>query len=244
MTKEIKAEQAHYLEKEIVRIKTNMGEAYFLLGELFKKIRDEKLYRLLDYNTMTEFIAQPELAFSRSSVYDYIHMYEIYVEELGFNTDILSAVQYSQLRKILPVVLSDPEEWIEKARTLSRGDLTLEVGEVRNPREMAEWEKSPDLRTPLKLNASKSAEKIYANLIKQIDTCPICGKREDLTMHHFPHTRVRAGKEKGWQQIPICLQCHGEATDKPNEWLIVSQYKLFDFFYYIVLEVLKIKLEG
>ena len=241
MNKEIKAAQAHHLKEEIIRIKNSMGKGYFLLGELLKKIRDERLYRLLDCNTMTEFIAQPELAFSRSSVYDYIKLYEIFIEKL--NMPEIADIPYSQLRRILPVVESDPEEWISKARTLSRADLALEVGDAKDTREGAEWEKRPDLRPPLKLNASRSVSKIFLNLIKQIDICPVCGKQEDLTLHHFPRTKARLDKKDEWKCIPICLECHETAQVQQKEWLYTNRIRIFDFFYYIALECVKLKLK-
>lgn len=234
MTKEIKAEQAHYLKEEILRIQSSMGKGYFLLGELFKKFRDEKLYRLLSCNTMEEFIAQPELACSRSSVYDYIHMHETYIEKLGISSDEIADIKYSKLRKILPVVLSDPEEWIEKARTLSRGDLALEVGEAKTIRETAESQKRPDLRTPLKLNASLGAEKIYAQIVSQCEICPICDKHEDLTPHHFPRTHARGGEEDDWKRIPLCLMCHEEAQVNSKEWSHVNRINIQNWFYGVI----------
>jgi len=236
MTKEVKAEQAKYLENQILRIKKSMGQGYFLLGELFKKVRDERFYRLLDYNTMTEFIAQPELAFSRSSVYDYIRMYEVYIQSLGMTADELTDITYSQLRKILPVVETNPEEWISKAKTLSRTDLALEVGEAKK------WEE-PDLSPPLKLNASRTAEKIYENLVKQIDTCPVCGKKEDLTKHHFPRTKARLDKKDQWKYIPLCLECHENAQAGQSKWLWTNRVHVFDFFFYIILECVKLSLK-
>lgn len=235
MNKQLRSEQAHYLKEQILRVKASMGQGYFLLGELLKKIRDERLYKLLDYQTMKEFIAQPELAFSRTSVYDYIHMYETYILKLKWNDinpDLVANIAYSQLRKILPVVERSPEEWLYRAKTLSRGDLTLEVRESQG-KPVAELQKIPDLRPPLKLNVSKSAEKIYLDIVKQTEECIICGTLEPIG-HHFPRTHKRGGEAEDWKVIPICMVCHAGSHAKPSEWLRTHRMAIFGWFYSVI----------
>lgn len=242
MKKEVKAEQAHYLKDQILRIKASMGQGYFLLGELLKKFRDDKLYRLQDYQTMGEWIAQPELALSRTSVYDYIHMHEMYELKLGIDPKDIADVVYSQLRKILPVVEKSPSEWIEKARTLTRSDLTIEVRESQG--HVEEWKSPPNIEiTPSealesilskKRRKDTPATKIYVEIVSQCEICPICDKVEDLTPHHFPRTKARGGKDGDWKRIPLCLECHEEAEAHPSEWLMGNRVRMFDWFYGVI----------
>lgn len=252
----ILAEQADYLFKEIVRLKTDIGKKYFQFGKLFKKIRDDKLYKNLGYGTMNEFVADPDIAFSRTTVYDYIHMHETYVEKLELDPEEIAGITYSKLRKILSVVEDNPQGWIDTARVLSQSDLTEEVREFKGePRGENALSTSPDLPisreildlTPLeallailKSNTGKDIDptEIYALWASQCKICPICGKSEGLTPHHFPRTRG-AGTEK-WKFIPLCLECHSEAQVNHKEWSYTYRVKIQDYFYNCIVDLIKI----
>lgn len=226
--KEIRAEQAHYLVEEIKRIKAEIGKGYFLFGEIFKKIRDDKLYKLAGCQTFKEFIAQPEIAFSHSTVYDYIAVYRVYVEELGINPEHIADITYSKLRRVLPVVEKDPEEWLSKARTLSRGDLTMEVRESQGKPEIAEWKKSA-YATP-DLPSARTGQRAYLKWVKQQERCIVSGELEPVA-HHFPRTHKRGGEAEDWKRIPISVREHALSHKNGPAWLWEHRGAIFGWFY-------------
>lgn len=205
---------------------------------MFKKIRDDKLYKLAGCQTFKEFIAQPEIAFSHSTVYDYIAVYRVYVEELGINPEHIADITYSKLRRVLPVVEKDPEEWLSKARTLSRGDLTMEVRESQGKPEIgriAMTEEDPDLlyysqhqNTPIP--RARTGQKAYLKWVKQQERCIISGELEPVA-HHFPRTHKRGGEAEDWKRIPISMSEHTRAHANPSVWLSESLKPITDWFY-------------
>lgn len=225
MKKEIKAEQAHYLVEEIKRIKAEIGKGYFLFGEMFKKIRDDKLYKLTGCQTFTEFLGDPDISFSRSTVYDYIRVYEVYVEKLGIDPVNIADITYSKLRRILLVVEKDPEEWLSKARTLSRGDLTMEVRESQGkPEKLDRSAYTPDL------SSARTGQRAYLKWVKQQERCIISGELEPVA-HHFPRTKKRGGEAEDWKRIPISIREHTYAHSNPSAWLSESLKPITDWFY-------------
>lgn len=226
MKKEIRAEQAHYLVEEIKRIKAEIGKGYFLFGEMFKKIRDDKLYKLTGCQTFTEFIAQPEIAFSHSTVYDYIAVYRVYIEELGINPEHIADITYSKLRRILLVVEKDPEEWLSKARTLSRSDLTMEVRESQGKPEKLD----KSAYTTPDLPSARTGQRAYLKWVKQQERCIISGELEPIA-HHFPRTKKRGGEAEDWKRIPISMSEHTLSHSKPSAWLWERRRAIFDWFY-------------
>lgn len=216
-----------YLKQQILDLKTSVGKAYFLFGELFKKIRDDKLYKLSGCQTFTEFIAQPEIAFSHSTVYDYIAVYRVYIEELGINPENIADITYSKLRRILLVVEKDPEEWLSKARTLSRGDLTMEVRESQGKPEI-EWKKSA-YTTP-GLPTARTGQRAYLKWVKAQERCIISGELEPVA-HHFPRTKKRGGEAEDWKRIPISVGEHALSHQRGSAWLWEHRRAIFDYFY-------------
>ena len=225
MNKQIRSKQAFYLVEEIKRIKAEIGKGYFLFGEMFKKIRDDKLYKLTGCQTFTEFIAQPEIAFSHSTVYDYIAVYRVYVEELGISPEHIADITYSKLRRILLVVEKDPEEWLSKARTLSRGDLTMEVRESQGkPEKLDKSAYTPDLPS------ARTGQRAYLKHVKAQERCIITGELEPVA-HHFPRTKKRGGEAEDWKRIPISMREHTLAHTKPSTWLSENIKPITDWFY-------------
>jgi len=112
----------------IKQIKRSTQENFILLAKLLKENQDNKYYQLLDYKTFESYIASPELSFERRTVYSLIAIYEKYVEQFGVQPVALLEADYSKLDRTLKIVdQNNYEEWLEKAKTLSRSDLELEI---------------------------------------------------------------------------------------------------------------------
>lgn len=120
------------IHRRIVRLK-QQGMATFLeLAVCLKAVRDNKLYEKMDYETFEAYIASPELGFDRGVVYKLIAIYEKFCEEFNVSPGTLMEIYWTKLREILPVVNKENyEDWLLKAKNLSRSDLIEEIEEAR-----------------------------------------------------------------------------------------------------------------
>jgi len=173
---------------------------FIVLAKLFKDSRDCSLWKLLDYESFEGYLGSPEIGFSRSKVYDLIRIYELYVDKLGMSPDDVIKFDHSKLTLIAPVVESDKDGWLGKARHLSKADLHIELGRV--PRDV-------------KLSPPPSVSRPPSTV------CCNCGDHNPdgpVDRHHFPVGRVSSMDEKGDWTIPLCRKCHTEYHQEPKEW--------------------------
>jgi len=141
MTEDIQVTSKHELAfKYLQRLKDLLkGQAMSFLetGRLLKEIRDRELYKFIGdgYQSFTELLGDPEVGISQSRAYAYIEIFEVFVIKYKISLEDLSVIPWDKIRMILPVSrkaknIGDVEDYIAKARTLSRSDLAIEVGEV------------------------------------------------------------------------------------------------------------------
>ena len=223
-------DRAHRLVQRIKECRKEVATYFFELGKLFKEVRDDKLYKELDCESFTEFIADPEISFSRSTVYSFIEIYEKYTLQLKVSQEYLLDIGHAILRIINPVVEENPDEWLGKAKALSRSDLISEVREhqgVETPsRELLTLLSArPHFSTP-----NLTSHNSYLEWVKK-SPCIICGKEETFP-HHFPRTKGAGAEE--WKVIPLCVLCHSESHQEPQVFLWTNRVKIFDFFYGIL----------
>ncbi len=146
---------AFNLHQEILNLKRNIETQFLQMGALLKRIRDERLYETLSYETFEEYIAQPELALNRSTVYKIIGVYEDFGMCNQLDIDI-AEIGYAKLDRIRQFKdQEDFEEWVYKAKTLSLSDLSLEIREKKG----------------------KEGEIVIRKIIQIV--CPNCGKAFD-----------------------------------------------------------------
>ena len=157
-----KNEIAYNVHQKVMELKKEIEGNFIKLGAILKGIRDKKLYIDLSCSTFEEYIAIPELALNRSTVYAIINVFEVFFEKSN-QSDIegLTEIGYSKLNRITQFSNSDNfEEWIYKAKTLSLSDLGLEIKEAKGISE--------------NLSSTNSEDKITMEI-----TCPFCGKKFD-----------------------------------------------------------------
>ena len=111
------------------------GLLFLDIGRLLKIIRDEKYYLHLGHEKWLDFINSGEVTIKQSTIYAYISIYEMYVMKYGFLPLELAEIPWDKLHRVLPAVRKsknkdEVEEWVEKAKVLSRSDLAIEVGEA------------------------------------------------------------------------------------------------------------------
>lgn len=121
------------IHQTVIGLKKEIESNFIKLGGYLKLIRDEKLFKERGCVTFEEYIAMPELALNRSTVYAIINVFEVFFEKSN-QSDIeeLTEIGYSKLNRISQFKEQpDFEEWIYKAKTLSLSDLGAEIKEVK-----------------------------------------------------------------------------------------------------------------
>ena len=78
------------------------------------------------------FLQSPEVNISQRRAHQLIQIYSVYVEKLKFEPEKLLDVPWTSLRVILPIItLENCKDLVMKARQLRRGDLEIEVKQMR-----------------------------------------------------------------------------------------------------------------
>ncbi len=131
-----KAEQAFQIHRDIINLKNTVGGAFILIGQRLKAIKEKELYRFLGdggYDTFESYLGSPELQFERRKAYYLIQIYSTFCENFNIKQEDISDIYWTTLREILPIINKENhQDWIEKARTLSRTDLNLEIKEFKS----------------------------------------------------------------------------------------------------------------
>lgn len=226
------------MTKEIVKVDTKLADEAFMvhtqiqhrtaetamnlleLGRLFKQIRDGHLYEAFECASFKEYCAMPEVRFARPTIYLFMACYEKFILKHDFKKEFLAGIGVRRLQFILPVVDSDPEEWVYKAKTLGEPDLINEIRVAQGKEEMLPVKKEKDDVYPFNY-------KDYKEFVKE-SPCIICEEKE-TDAHHFPKT-TGAGADDTWV-IPLCRKCHSQAHNDPYDFLWENKDLIFVYFY-------------
>ena len=117
----------------LIKWKNISNLSYLSIGQELKKIKEEKLYKYLgegspEYETFENYLKSPEIKIELRKAYYLIQIYTVFVKKYKFKPEELSEIPWTGLRSILPVVEEkNADEWVEKAKTLTRGHLEMEV---------------------------------------------------------------------------------------------------------------------
>ena len=213
------AEIAFEINSKIIECRMNIEANFIQLARLLKRVRDEKLYVILNHKTFESYIADPDLAMSRSKVYRLIRAWELYVEKLSIPEPVLIDVGSKRLEIIMPMVpamiLNEQHriDWLNKARELSRSDLENEVRQCQGKPLLSSLPAPtghiyPGLSDLLKY-------KSYTEYVKN-SPCMICGARP-VDAHHFPKT-IGAGAKLEWV-VPLCREDHSAYHYNPLKFM-------------------------
>lgn len=215
------------IDNEIKVRKVEIARNMFELGKLFKDMRDNKYYKYHGYDTFEEYIGVPELGLKRSTVYSLIQKYELYVQQLDISQNLLYQIGHAKLQIINPVVLTDPTEWIYRAKELSRSDLKNEV-------RLAQGKPPLEIKREQKESVYAFSFDAYIDFVRGGGCC-ICGNPAEP--HHFPKTKGAGARET--DAIPLCRQHHNEADDA-FDFLWLNRDKIFRYFYDLILEAYEV----
>lgn len=110
--------EAFVLHKKILSIKNRIGILFVELGKMLKEMRDNSLYRALNYDSFRSYVVNSSLGFTRRTAYYYIEIYECFVEKLGYDKGKVAEIGYKNLVKLLPRVKeSENKEKVEELVT-------------------------------------------------------------------------------------------------------------------------------
>lgn len=123
--------------KKIVIARKVQDAAFLFIGKALKLMRDKKLYKYLDFDDFSQFLASEEISFSREKAYLYIRTYELYVEHLKFDPEELSKLGVARLMLLAPIIkeTNSREEAMAKIRELEGlryGDFVRQVKQETN----------------------------------------------------------------------------------------------------------------
>lgn len=110
--------------QNIISLKSNIGKDFLKLAFLLIANHDNKYYEVLGYNTWEEFLAIPEISMSRSFAYKLMQVNHIWIEKYNVSQENLICIETEKLYLAGTQATKDNyEEWLEKAKTLSRSDI-------------------------------------------------------------------------------------------------------------------------
>jgi len=215
-----KIDHAFNLYKLIIEAKNAETTRVIFLGQMFKEIRDDKLYKCLDYESFNEFLACPDLGYQRSTAYSYIRIWEKYVEELNLDPEYLSEIGHKRLQLILPFIDEDVLEWLSRAQTWSYKDLLNQIRKEKGRQPMKEQKEVPQ------------PSKNYLEYVKN-HNC-IFHKSRKSEKAHFPKTEKAGGLSS--HVIPLCHDCHiGELHGVGiDTYLCIYKHQIFGYFYELI----------
>jgi len=112
----------------IVELKQTIGSVSFLMGKLLVENKRNGYYKLLGHNTFESFLGSSEISFHRTTAYKYMKVYSEFIEYYKLGQQDLQDIDLDKLYLILPIIdKNNVQEWVEKARTLSRSDLRVAI---------------------------------------------------------------------------------------------------------------------
>lgn len=116
-----------------------------ILGKLLAENVEYGFWRKLGFDSFTDFISQGGFSFTKRSAYNYIELWKLFVK-FAIEFEEFVSIPYSKILKIKDVINEENlEEWLGKAKTLSRTDLELELKEIKAQSEGREYKVMPKI---------------------------------------------------------------------------------------------------
>lgn len=237
MTDSIQANEAYEADAQLQLCRANIEANFLQLAEVAKKIRDKRLYLLLDHPTFDSYIAATGFR-KPSTIRNLITSYEVFAMKLAVPKPRLISIGSKRLDIIKPLASAMAEDggvkedWLGKAEHLSRFDL---INEVRSSQGRPELVSSfhndgtcdtPRRGAPLPIS--------YEEFVKT-HHCILCGA-VNVEKAHFPRTEKRGGED--WKVLPLCHGCHMDLHQQGvDTWLSKYKVKVFDYLYDLIEEI-------
>lgn len=124
------------LFKKLVLARKTQDLVFLSIGRMLKVVRDRKLYKQLDYDNFSQFLASEEISFSREKAYLYIRTFELYIEKLQLDPDEIGKMGVVRLMMMAPVIRDMPREEavqkLEDSKDMRYNDFVREVKSQTN----------------------------------------------------------------------------------------------------------------
>jgi hypothetical protein len=136
--------------QDILTLKKEMGMAFVKLGKLLKTVRDQGYYHALGYDSFQSYVINSELGFSRRTAYNYIEIYEWYVEKFLYEMDYLAELGQDKLMRLLPVLKKEShdkskiESLMEEVRELRPVDFAKKYKDEKKQEGQSEYLAPPE----------------------------------------------------------------------------------------------------
>ena len=116
-----KAQKTHDI---IVEIKRHIHGDFLALAVCLKEVKLKEYYLELGFSSFEEYCSQPEVDLTANRCNKLIRIYNRWVEDYGYEVKELEGIDTECLDIAQSQATSETqEEWLEKARLLSRADL-------------------------------------------------------------------------------------------------------------------------
>lgn len=125
------------LFKKLILARKTEDFLYLSTGQLLKVFRDRQLYKQLDFDNFSEFLASEDISFSRERAYLLIRVYEYYSEYLNLDESVMRDFPIMRLSMMIPSLkkLGSKEQQvreIERVKSLRHNDFVREVKAATN----------------------------------------------------------------------------------------------------------------
>lgn len=128
---EQKIDSIYQIDEEVNNLVRLGNELIMELSSRLYRIKEEEMFTQLGYDTFNAYVESKGLNIKTSLAR--LNVYRTLVIEAGYSVDDIKDISWNKLQRILPEVRGkskeEADEWIEKARQLSRSDLDLEKKE-------------------------------------------------------------------------------------------------------------------
>ena len=132
-----------YISK-IAWLKEEAQRGMLMIGQLLLEIANSGAYKE-QCETFSEFLAMPEISFSRSSAFKMMAIAE-WMGKMKVGYEFIKGIDLDKIYKINRVTTPENvHEYIEMAKELSRSDLTAEIRKLKGMPELAEEATAPEL---------------------------------------------------------------------------------------------------
>jgi hypothetical protein len=154
------AERAFNVEDSIQSALSVERKAQWLLAERLYEFHEDGLWTALGYDTLVEFLAQPELSLSRTQFFALVKLWRTLVVKQGVEPKVLYSLDPSKAREVVPA--------------LARGEVSIEDALDDVARLGAS-----DLREQYRTRRRKRGDKLAAEDEPIKTNCPTCGSYVD-----------------------------------------------------------------
>jgi hypothetical protein len=124
-------EHAAEVEAEIRRSRVNQRVGWVALASVLYEFDRDNLWEPLGYESLTEWLAGPEVELTRKAFRDHVRVWRELVVERGVGAEHLFGAEFTKVRDALPFITSgkaDARAVLADAAALTRSDLIEKYG--------------------------------------------------------------------------------------------------------------------